>query len=70
MSISSVNSYSTAQLQWQGQQLKSTGTGSASSSSSNSLSTLFNSSTSMTSQLSSMVEPVSYTHLDVYKRQQ
>lgn len=60
MSISSVNSYSTAQLQWQGQQLKSTGTGSASSSSSNSLSTLFNSSTSMTSQLSSMVELTKY----------
>ncbi|MBB5142918.1 hypothetical protein [Desulfovibrio intestinalis] len=63
MSISSVNSYSTAMLQWQGQQLKSTGTGSSSgtsSSSSNSLSSLFSSTGSMTNQLSSMVELTKY----------
>ncbi|SCM74742.1 hypothetical protein [Desulfovibrio sp. 86] len=60
MSISSVNSYTSAPLQWQGQQLKSTGTSSASSSSSNSLSSLFNSGASMTSQLSSMVELTKY----------
>ena len=63
MSISSVNSYGTAMLQWQGQQLKSTGTGSSSgtsSSSSNSLSSLFGSTGSMTNQLSSMVELTKY----------
>ncbi|OXS29528.1 MAG: hypothetical protein BCS36_07320 [Desulfovibrio sp. MES5] len=60
MSISSINSYTTATLQWQGQQLKSTGTSSTSSSSSNSLSTLLSSSNSMTSQLSSMVELTKY----------
>ena len=63
MSISSVNSYGTAMLQWQGQQLKSTGTGSSSgtsSSSSNSLSSLFSSTGSMTNQLSSMVELTKY----------
>ena len=60
MSISSVNSYGTAMLQWQGQQLKSTGTSSSSTSSSNSLSNLFSSTTSMSSQLSSMVELTKY----------
>lgn len=60
MSVSSVNSYSTAMLQWQGQQLKSTGTSNSSSSSSSSLSSLFTSTTSMTSQLSSMVELTKY----------
>ena len=60
MSISSINSYTTAPLQWQGQQLKSTGTGTTSSSSSSSLNSLFNSNKSMTSQLSSMVELTKY----------
>ena len=60
MSISSINSYTSTSLQWQAQQLKSTGTSNASSSSSNSLSSLFNSNTSMTSQLSSMVELTKY----------
>jgi len=60
MSISSVSSYNTALLQWQGQQLKSTGTSSSSSSSSSSLSSLLSSSNSMTSQLSSMVELTKY----------
>lgn len=60
MTISSVNSYGTAMLQWQGQQLKSTGTSSSSSGSSNSLSNLFGSTTSMSNQLSSMVELTKY----------
>ena len=60
MSISSISSYNTALLQWQGQQLKSTGTSSSSSSSSSSLSSLLSSSNSMTSQLSSMVELTKY----------
>ena len=60
MSISSISSYNTALLQWQGQQLKSTGTSSSSSTSSSSLSSLLSSSNSMTSQLSSMVELTKY----------
>ncbi|MDD4702030.1 MAG: hypothetical protein PHI96_07400 [Desulfovibrio sp.] len=60
MSISSISSYSTAMLQWQGQQLKSTGSGNSSASASSSLGSLFNSSASMSSQLSSMVELTKY----------
>lgn len=58
MSISSISSYNTAMLQWQGQQLKSTGNSSGSTS--NSLSKLFSPETSMTSQVSSMVELTKY----------
>ena len=58
MSISSINSYNTAMLQWQGQQLKTTGNSSGSTS--NPLSTLFSPEASMTSQVSSMVELTKY----------
>ncbi len=58
MSISSINSYNTAMLQWQGQQLKTTGNSSGSTSSP--LSTLFSPEASMTSQVSSMVELTKY----------
>lgn len=58
MSISSVNSYSTAMLQWQGQQLKSTGNSSGSAS--NSLNKLFSPEVSMTNQVASMVELTKY----------
>ncbi len=58
MSISSISSYNTAMLQWQGQQLKSTGNSSGSTS--NSLNKLFSPETSMTSQVSSMVELTKY----------
>lgn len=60
MSVSSISSYNNALLQWQGQQLKSTGSSSAKSSSSNALSSLFGNTSSMTSQLSSMVELTKY----------
>lgn len=60
MSVSGISNYSNALLQWQGQQLKSTGSSSAKSSSSNALSSLFGNTSSMTSQLSSMVELTKY----------
>lgn len=59
MSISGIGNYNNILLQWQGQQLKSTGSGSSKSSSANSLNSLFGN-TSMTNQLSSMVELTKY----------
>ena len=59
MSISGIGNYNNILLQWQGQQLKSTGSGSSKSSSANGLSSLFGN-TSMTNQLSSMVELTKY----------
>lgn len=61
MSISGISTYSSAMYQWQGQQLKSSSTAASSQSSvSSSLSELFGSSTSMTSQISSMIELTKY----------
>ncbi|MEE0814068.1 MAG: hypothetical protein U0M13_00255, partial [Desulfovibrio fairfieldensis] len=59
MSISGIGNYNNILLQWQGQQLKNTGSGSSKSSSANSLNSLFGN-TSMTNQLSSMVELTKY----------
>ena len=58
MSVSSVNNYNTAMLQWQEQQLKTTGNSSGSTS--NSLSKLFSPEVSMTNQVASMVELTKY----------
>lgn len=58
MSVSSVNNYNTAMLQWQKQQLKTTGNSSGSTS--NSLSKLFSPEVSMTNQVASMVELTKY----------
>ena len=61
MSVSGISTYSSAMYQWQGQQLKNNGTASSSqSSASNSLNELFGSSTSLTSQIASMVELTKY----------
>lgn len=62
MAISSLSSYNNnnALYQWQAQQLKGTGNGSASSSASSALNSLFGGTTSMTSQISSMVELTKY----------
>lgn len=62
MSVSGISSYSSsALLQWQGQQLQSTGTSKSSqSSASSTLNKLFGGNKSMTSQLSSMVELTKY----------
>lgn len=59
MSISGISSYRDVLFQWQGQQLKSTGSETAKSSAANSLSSLFSGS-SMTNQISSMVELTKY----------
>ncbi|CAK7054132.1 MAG: hypothetical protein DESF_02289 [Desulfovibrio sp.] len=58
MSVSSVNNYNTAMLQWQKQQLKTTGNSSGSTS--NSMSKLFSPEVSMTNQVASMVELTKY----------
>lgn len=60
MSISGISNYRDVLFQWQGQQLKSTGSETAKSSASSSLSSLFGGSSSMTSQISSMVELTKY----------
>ena len=59
MSISGIGNYRDVLFQWQGQQLKSTGSETAKSSAASSLSSLFSGS-SMTSQISSMVELTKY----------
>ena len=61
MSISGINGYSDTLYKWQSQQLKNTGTSSySSSSSSSSLASSLFSGSSMTSQISSMVELTKY----------
>lgn len=57
MTISSINNYKDVMYQWQAQQLKNTG---ASTTTSNSVANIFGSSTSMTTQLSSMIELTKY----------
>ena len=59
MSISGINNYNNVLFQWQGQQLKGSTSSGSKSSSSSSLESLFGN-TSMTSQLSSMVELTKY----------
>ncbi|MGE9986204.1 hypothetical protein [Desulfovibrio sp. SGI.169] len=59
MSVSGISSYTNALFQWQGQQLKGTTSGGSKSSSSSGLESLFGN-TSMTSQLSSMIELTKY----------
>lgn len=59
MSISGISNYRDVLFQWQGQQLKSTGSETAKSSTASSLSSLFSGS-SITNQLSSMVELTKY----------
>lgn len=60
MNISGISNYRDVLFQWQGQQLKSTGSETAKSSASSTLSSLFGGSSSMTSQISSMVELTKY----------
>lgn len=60
MAVTGINNYRDALYQWQNQQLKSTGNPASNSSSSTVINTLFGSSYSMTSQISSMVELTKY----------
>lgn len=60
MSITGISNYRDSLFQWQSQQLKNTGNNAASSSSSSLANQLFGNSTSMTDQVSSMVELTKY----------
>lgn len=60
MSVSGITNYNNMIFQWQNQQLKNTSSGSSKSSSASGVSSLFGNNTSMTSQLSSLVELTKY----------